>query len=545
MANITKVKLLAVPLEKDYQHTLYFLNQSSQYIYFESKKKKEYTDFSFQRHDNIIRIPEHIDTLLAAGCNYVMYQNPSFANKWFYAFIENMEYINDGRTDVKIRTDCIQTWMFDITIKPSFVEREHAASDEIGEHTIDEALETGEYKINGRFEFRYGGGHAVIVGVTKTPDGLIGAGGQVHGIYSGVMYYALENTTNGNSVNNFINQYDGDGAGEAITCMFLAPMALAAGTDGKVAYGEHIPNRGLPHKSIINKPVSSWVGYDAEVVQEFSTADIDGYVPKNKKLFSYPYRYLLVSNNAGAAAIYHMEKFAMYSEDGTRTQLEPAFTVYGCLTPGCSIRMVPNYYNGATENHEEGINMGKFPILNWASDVYTNWLTQNSLNIALNVASGVGQIVAGAGIAMGTGGLATAVGGGSVVGGVSQIASAIAQVHQQSFTPPQASGNLNSGDVVTANEDNSFHFYTMTVKAEYAKIIDEFFDMYGYKCHRVKIPEKAHRAAYWFTKTIDANITGDIPQQDLQVIKDCYNKGITFWRNTTTFRDYSVENGIV
>jgi hypothetical protein len=85
----------------------------------------------------------------------------------------------------------------------------------------------------------------------------------------------------------------------------------------------------------------------------------------------------------------------------------------------------------------------------------------------------------------------------------------------------------------------------MTIKAEYARAIDEFFDMYGYKCHRVKVPEKAHRAAYWYTKTIDANIEGDIPQEDLQAIKDCYNRGITFWKNASNFRDYSVANGIV
>jgi hypothetical protein len=243
--------------------------------------------------------------------------------------------------------------------------------------------------------------------------------------------------------------------------------------------------------------------------------------------------------------VYHLEKFAMYGDDGKRTQIQPSFTVYGCLTPGCSIRMIPHFYNGTTNNHEEGINMGKFPILNWASDVYTNWLTQNSLNIALNVASGVGQIVAGTAIAAGSGGLGTAVGGSSVVGGVSQITNTIAQVHQQSFAPPHASGNLNSGDVVTANDNNTFQFYTMSVKAEYAKIIDEFFDMYGYKCHRVKIPEKAHRVSYWYTKTIDANIVGNIPQQDLQTIKECYNRGITFWRNQSQFRDYSVANGII
>ena len=85
----------------------------------------------------------------------------------------------------------------------------------------------------------------------------------------------------------------------------------------------------------------------------------------------------------------------------------------------------------------------------------------------------------------------------------------------------------------------------MSINRENAKIIDGFFDMYGYKCHQVKIPAKAHRAAYWFTKTIDANIAGAIPQEDLATIKECYNRGITFWRSTADFKNYAAENGIV
>ena len=84
----------------------------------------------------------------------------------------------------------------------------------------------------------------------------------------------------------------------------------------------------------------------------------------------------------------------------------------------------------------------------------------------------------------------------------------------------------------------------MSIKAEYARIIDEYFDMYGYKTHRVKIPAENHRVNYWFTKTIDANITGEIPQEDLQIIKDCYNRGVTFWKNPENFKDYAVQNGI-
>jgi len=84
----------------------------------------------------------------------------------------------------------------------------------------------------------------------------------------------------------------------------------------------------------------------------------------------------------------------------------------------------------------------------------------------------------------------------------------------------------------------------MTIKEEYAKIIDDYFSMFGYKINRVKVPNKAHRSRWWYTKTLNVNIDGAIPNKDMQKIKDCYNKGITFWRNPSEIQNYSLSNGI-
>lgn len=544
MANITKVYLMNTLLEKDYAHTMYFADAAAQQAYFQKRIQSAmtFTDFSYQRKDHIIRIPKHIDSLYAAKVNYCMYQNAEYSNKWFYAFITDMKYIDDGRTDVYIKTDCIQTWMFDITVKHSFVEREHATSDEIGDHTIEEGLELGEYIANKHTKSGYGGSVAdgdivVVIGATKTPEGENVTGMYFDGIYSGVRYYGFTNydIAMNDAINKFLSGYDADGIGEAITCMFYAPKKLATPKDNHLLTGSNlVRTRYINHSD----------GGDLNTLLALTNNDLNGYSPRNNKLMCYPFRYLLVSNNAGASIPFKYELF--YSKSGnTKTLLPPKFIIEGCLTPGCSIRMVPLSYNGVDRNDDAGINMGKFPILNWTSDVYTNWLTQNGVNIALQVASGVGQIVAGAALSAGTGGVGAAVGGGQIVGGVSQIAGTLAQIHQQSFAPPQAKGNLNSGDVVTASDQNDFHFYDMTIKAEHARIIDEYFDMFGYKCHRVKIPAKNHRQSYWYTKTIDANIVGGIPQDDLQTIKDCYNRGITFWKNEEYYRNYSAPNAIV
>lgn len=533
--SVTKVYLLSVQLNKDNAHTIYFTSASAQYDYFIDKKKKEYTDFTFQRHENTIRVPEHIDSLLAAGCNYVMYQNPqSYPGKWFYAFITGMEYANGNATRVSIKTDCLQTWMFDITIKPSFVEREHAKTDAVGDHTLDEALELGEYVCNLHSMSEYAGDSmSIVIGVTKKPNGDNVNGLLYNNIYSGLRYYSFD-PNNQDAINEFLRNYDGEGMGDAVVCMFIAPRWLAPVREDHIVTGSNITD-------------DYYINASGEVkgVQKALTAgNLDGYTPRNKKLLSFPFRYLLVANNSGASVPF---KYELFKNEGA--VITPRFVIEGVLTPGCSVRMVPLYYNGIYRNDECGVNMGKFPALNWTSDVYTNWLTQNGVNIAINLVAGAGQIVAGAAIgattAAASGGAGLAVGGSQIVSGVSQITNTLTQIHQQSFSPPQAKGNLNSGDVVTATYRNDFHFYDMTVKAEVAKVIDGYFDMFGYKCGRVKIPEKAHRAKWWYTKTIDVNITGAIPQDDLQTIKDCYNRGITFWSPHADFLDYSYDNGIV
>ena len=85
----------------------------------------------------------------------------------------------------------------------------------------------------------------------------------------------------------------------------------------------------------------------------------------------------------------------------------------------------------------------------------------------------------------------------------------------------------------------------MSIKAKQAEILDEYFDQFGYKCNRVKIPNINGRRNWNFVKTIGCYIEANIPQDDLQEIKAMFDKGITFWHNPATFADYTQSNDIV
>lgn len=522
--NATKVYLLNVPLENDYKHTKYFSNPKQQRTYFTTLVNRiEITNFSYQRKEGIMRIPLAFDD--AVKYNYVMYQNRPDKDKWYYAFITHYEYKGDDQTNITLETDVMQTYMFDIEIKPSFIEREHVDDDSLGLHTVPENLEVGEFVCLNRGQVEQLQKCDIVVGSTmavRANGNIENAWGvKYNGIYSGIAYYTCDGTKI-DMLNEWLKQFSDKGHTDALKCMFLVPEFMTDGLQNEMAVLAIVPK-------------------ETATVMNYSIAKSDylfsNYVANNNKTNCFPYKYLLVSNNNGGSAVYQYEHFSNNTME---------FSIAGAITPGCSIRLTPKNYKGIEHNDEEGLNLGKYPICNWTSDEYTNWLTQNSVNIGLNIASGVGQVIAGAGVAIATGGAGGVVGGSMAVSGVTTIANQLAQIHQMSFTPPQSRGNVNCGDVITSTKNNTFFFYGMSAKDEYLKIIDDYFSTYGYKCGRVKIPNKTHRKYWWYTKTIDVNIIGDgVPVNDLNKIKNCYNNGITFWNYDVNFKDYTQDNSIL
>lgn len=85
----------------------------------------------------------------------------------------------------------------------------------------------------------------------------------------------------------------------------------------------------------------------------------------------------------------------------------------------------------------------------------------------------------------------------------------------------------------------------MSIRAEYARMIDDYFTMFGYKTNRLKVPNITGRANWNYVKTKGCNVIGNVPQDDLQEIKTMFNRGVTIWHNTSTFMDYSQNNAIV
>ena len=530
--NISIVYLLNVPLEDDLKNTLYFANSSAQHTYFENNIGKSYTNVSYQAEDRTFRCPDQLDTV--RQYNYIMWQNSAYSNKWFYAFIKDAKYVSDGYTDIIFEVDPLQTFMFDITVMPSFIEREHTNDDTVGSNIQPENLELGDYVKNSVTQLQQIGPDVFwyAVGVSKVEGTVTKPGSFINGLPNGLFYVFTDNVS---ALQSIVEAYDKLGKAEEIYNMFVFPKYLLLIGGGTWAYTSALWSVGDSGIDVYVPTNSNYVGRFFENSQLTRTPSNVGktYTPRNAKLYTFPYCYFNITNNNGTVVTYHYEDF----EDG-----KAKFNLDGVFCPGCSLKLYPTNYKGMSyfseydNSFDYGITAGKYPTISWNSDSYTNWLTQNAVNIGLGVAgstlAAIGQVA--------TGNIAGA--GATMLGSVTN---AVSQMYQASFIPNQAKGNTNVGDLNFTAHKNKFTLIPLSIKPEMARVIDDYFDMFGYKTNRVKTPNVAHRQNWWYTKTINANIVGSVPNNYMNKIKEAYNNGLTFWRNPSNFLNYSVSNGIV
>ena len=262
---------------------------------------------------------------------------------------------------------------------------------------------------------------------------------------------------------------------------------------------------------------------------------IDGYVPTNKKLLTSEYNYLAVSNNNGVSEVFSYENF---------TSATCNFSIYGMASFGGQVLLTPSNYGNASGlfYNDYKIVGGKFPPSDYIKDNFRIWLQKNALNIDWGFAGDILQTAVG-GVRMIAGDPTGAV---NIASGVSGIIGTMRDIYVHSKLPPTSATNVNIADLNVAQKSNGFSFTQMCIKSNYAKIIDDFFSMYGYKVTEIKTPNITGRLNWNFVKTNGAIVeSNNVPEIYINEFKEMLNNGITFWHNPSTFLDYSQSNSIV
>jgi hypothetical protein len=504
--------------------------------------------YSFIReNENQINIKASYQTCLSA--NYLAFQNTNYGGKWFFAFITDVKYNSDSSTIVSFEVDIFSTWFNNLTIKPCFVEREHVNNDTAGLHTVPENLETGEY-IKERDSFTYEQGTAkIIFQVITQPTGDPSAGdysGPTNlygGVFSGTEFRIMTAEDGGR----FIRYMDEIGRKDYIVNIF---MYYGNVEDDGHTYFIHSQGSVVCYFKLV-KTTQNATTEVAVTVRDSKPSTIGSYTPKNKKLLTYPYCYMLANNNGGTTKVYHYEDFSSNSIQFTRKSV---------VSVGGSVMYFPWNYkmdsaNNDKMNFSEGFVGAKFPTCSWTSDGYINWLTQTAINREDSYKRDIAQTLLGAGataVGLSTGFLPLALyGGGALAGGVVEtigdIKDNIQEKKQHKIAPMELEGNASAGDVIFAEFNSQPTFDFMHIKEEYAKIIDDYWTRFGYQINLVKTPNITGRRYRNYVKIGSGEDIGNgtIPNKFKDALNRIFRAGTTIWHSHDNIGNFNLTNDIL
>ena len=110
--------------------------------------------------------------------------------------------------------------------------------------------------------------------------------------------------------------------------------------------------------------------------------------------------------------------------------------------------------------------------------------------------------------------------------------------------PNTAHGNAMCDGLNYARDTAGFIFRQWGLSEEYAKLVDEYFDKYGYAQRTMYTPKRLNRKHYSYLKTTGCNIVGKMNNSDILTIKGIYDNGITTWDTLQNVGHYEIDNYI-
>ena len=350
--NTTIHLLERVPLNKSYEHTVHYPNKTEQFNAFMKYKVHTLNNYSYQRAGiGTIRI--NLPYSSVYQCNYMLFANESYEDRWFYAFVDGASYVSNDVTEIYYTIDVLQTFSSDYWFKPCFVERMHTYTDVPYENTQPEGLELGpDYRILKSHEINLvsnsQSGKKFVILATTNPSGANPTPSVV-----GNTVYVLSRIecTGVTDVMNTVKTYIDNGIAANIIGVYTVP-------------------------NVVNPTVS------------FTRSKaLDGYTPKNMKLYCYPFTFMEMNNRVGDVLELKYENFFKTNANTSIKSLEyvfklQAFTNYSIIPEA---RLFPlNYLVGSTDgtyqsNLTYGYSVGYslFPQGAVSDDSFKAWLAQN------------------------------------------------------------------------------------------------------------------------------------------------------------------------
>lgn len=530
-----------VPLDSDYHFSYRPASASAQQTAILAYKAYTLTNQSYIRHtNNTIRVAISPDNAL--GCNYMAFRNTSFGNKMFYAFITDVEYINNETSLITYSIDVLQTYFFDVNILPSYIEREHSITDGIGDSVTPEPTISSGQEIISKYRSLAEGLTAGVYTVIVTSHDLLNPVAKDYifttaavGNLSGASLAGEYNVCNvvPSTLQDFfdvVNNYIRVAGENGVLAMYCIPRLAYTGGNWDTAHP------WLAKNVAINTPAI----YPQTVPKPTVTDTLNGYLPKNNKLYTYPFCYLKVHNCSGSDNEYRYEYF---TSDNAVFRVSSSGT-----SPDQSVYCTPQNYRGFALDWESSLIYDTYPATSFISSEYNNYIGNNSNRLLAGQMSRIVSSIASmaSGLENNSGAITSLAN--NVMGGVSEYAM-LQDLRSQTSTL----GGMASGYFNLLYAQNFFIAYRVTLNATVAKQYDDYFTMFGYAVDALKTPNfigSRRRSAYNFCKTRNASVTSktsadnSVPTQALTAFKAALNNGVCWWEVLSNTGNYNIPNNL-
>lgn len=513
------VYFLNVPFSSNFHNVMLFKDKTSQENYFKSKAKFIINKCSYVREERgaYLLIEKPIDNM--RNVNYVMYNNTNFTDRYFYAFIDRLEYKNEKVTKVILKGDVWQTWQFDFKLGKSFIER---YSDLENMNTLSDIVATGKLETVFCKEFNFNndtskhGKYFIFFNTNPfiddaSSENTISCDLGDYSIPCMVLCY-----DNPFMISKIIQEVSNKGRADRIQSAFFMPYCLGL----NIQIGEYHGGYDLTIDKATISLVTS-VTFQYETLTSY-VIDVPSNLFRYTKEMSYPYaEFEIIDRITGNSIKLDLCKF--------ENPFSIEFKIIPILNEKAFIKVVPLNYNGDTYSIQNSLIINcqcDMPIFNNAYGKYLKEnRTSNLINAGLNTVYGVGSLFTG-----------------NVMGVASSIGNVANVINQESKAKELANqcSGINADTFDYINFTSGLLCNIKAMDLYHAQVARDFWKCFGYPIRKVTTyPLEKTGEKQIYIKTENVNIISEnIPQEELTILEEIFNNGVNVWNNPNTFMEF-------
>lgn len=494
---------------------------------------KSYSGLTFQRAESeiinsgsprlagTIRLPLNNDLEVLRKCGYMTFQNSGDIK--YYAFIDEVNYINAGNVEIRYTIDDFQTYLTDYLnnwTDKCFVEQEHINRSEDIAKDLDGTTQNISaqnliWDTKNYYEYRISNLYFISLAILYD-EALIN---ELKKIGFTVYEYSNRTTVCVAYINNSI-----------ITREIIKGLV-------------DVLNNAERYKYVLDC-VASCFPFEVSTKNTKITTNINLYPDKygdysfkNAILGTYPFYQLTLKSSTGETISINPKDCE--SSDDEKMIVNVSYGDY--LQKEATASVEPDvdnsYFTMPSTNKLVSFPIGSTIPVN--REQLLNFISTNAASSVASVTTGVGSVLGGAillktGVGAGVGIPMILSGAGSILGTLGTTANQLTNAIEPTGKVSSSYGNLlarKSGFEIIANRPTNME----------TKMLDDYFSMYGYVTNKVKIPNIKNRNNFNFVKCHDISNFRGVPPRAKTAMTNAFSKGVFIWHNLGQIGNYDID----